>query len=126
MAFCVGGGSVDDQQSYWWNGTRRALSRRRLLSAAGLAAAGAGLTAACGGKSPQQQPKTSGGSQTSAGTPVRGGTMNFYQPTNAPTLDPQRTTSYFTMQPCGAVYSRLFDLKVGPDPTISESAETIP
>lgn len=52
--------------------------------------------------------------------------MNFYQPTNAPTLDPQRTTSYFTFQPCGAVYSRIFDLQVGPDPTISESAETIP
>ena len=53
---------------------------------------------------------------------MKGGTYNYYQPTNPPTLDPQRTTSYFCMQPCSGPYSRI-GLQAGPDPQLSESAE---
>lgn len=122
---------MDEQRNYWLSTRTMVLRRRRLLSAAGAGAAGmaAGAALACGKKAaPSQQTKPAGGPgpQASAGTPVMGGTYQFYQPSNAPTLDPQRTTSYFCMQPCSATYSRLFALKVGTDPSVSESAETEP
>ena len=120
---------MDEQRNYWLSTRTAVLRRRRLLSAAGLGAAGMAAAVACGKSSaPGQQSKPSGGSgsQASAGTPVLGGTMNFYQPTNPPTLDPHRTTSYFCMQPCSATYSRVFALQVGQDPQVSESALTEP
>jgi peptide/nickel transport system substrate-binding protein len=114
---------LDEQSNYWLSGSTRVLRRRRFLSAAGAGAAA--LAIACGQKS-GPKPAGQAAQQASPGAPVLGGTYNFFQPTNPPTLDPQRTTSYFCMQPCSGPYSRIFALKVGTDPQISESAEPEP
>jgi peptide/nickel transport system substrate-binding protein len=118
---------MDDRSTYWSKTNAALWSRRRLvatgLSLAGLTAAG-GL--ACGQRPANQQSSSASGASGTAGQPVTGGVYNFYQPTNPPTLDPQRTTSYFTMQPAGAAYSRIFGLKAGSDPQLSESAEIEP
>lgn len=93
----------------------RRLSRRQIIGA-GLGGAAA-LAAACGQKQSGQQK----GAGSAGGAPRPGGTYNFYQLNNPPTLDPQRTTSYFTQQPAGAIYSRIFRVKAGPDPKTAES-----
>ncbi len=126
---------MERDSSYWSKASQRkqlgggpqAILRRRFLSLAVAAAGGTAATVAlgCSSKGAPKQQGTGGTStsQASVGSPVSGGTYNFYQPTNPPTLDPQRTTSYFTMQPCSAPYSRVFSLKAGSDPQLSESAE---
>jgi peptide/nickel transport system substrate-binding protein len=118
---------MDERRSYWSKIDAARVSRRRLV-ATGLGIAG--LTAvggiACGQRASNPQSSGSSGASGMSGQPVKGGVYNFYQPTNPPTLDPQRTTSYFTMQPASASYSRVFALKAGSDPQLSESAETEP
>jgi peptide/nickel transport system substrate-binding protein len=112
---------------YWDTFAMTRLARRRLLCAAGAGIAGLAAASAlsCGQRAaPNKSSSASGSGPT--GQPVTGGVYNFYQPTNPPTLDPQRTTSYFTMQPASAPYSRIFGLKAGADPQLSESAETEP
>jgi peptide/nickel transport system substrate-binding protein len=112
---------MDTLCEVWSRGRRTQIRRRTVLAAAGVGAANLAWAAACGNRAaPASQSKASNGG---AGAPVKGGTYNFYQPTNPPTLDPQRTTSYFTMQPASAPYSRIFALQAGPDPQLSESAE---
>jgi len=117
-----------DRNGSYWESVRAGTFRRRRLLASGGAAVALSAAAGCGRSGAptpsQQSPAT--GSQASAGNPVAGGTYNYYQPSNAPTLDPQRTTSYFCFQPCAGVYSRIFGLKVGADPLVSEAADTEP
>jgi peptide/nickel transport system substrate-binding protein len=112
---------MQSESSYWGNALRGRLSRRRAIGA-GLGAA-ATLAIGCGQKKTESQ--SAAPAETSAGSanraPQRGGTYNFYQISNPPTLDPQRTTSYFTQQPVGAVYSRLLRVKTGPDPKAAEA-----
>ncbi len=105
---------------------RITLSRRRFL-AAGAIGTVQGLVAACGGqrKTGQTAESALGQASTSNGaeSPRLGGIVNYYQVGNPPTLDPQRTTSYFTQQPAGAVYSRLLRFKTGPNPTDAENRD---
>jgi peptide/nickel transport system substrate-binding protein len=100
---------------------RGLLTRRRAIGS-GFGAA-ATLALACGQKKSGSQGAAPGASSTAGAnrTPQSGGTYNFYQISNPPTLDPQRTTSYFTQQPIGAVYSRLLRVKTGPDPKAAEA-----
>lgn len=91
------------------------------VGAIGLAAA------ACGGKG-QRSPASTGqstqgtaGAQGTAGPPQSGGTLTSTQTTNPPTLDPQRTTSYYALLQASAVYSRILRFKTGTDPKVAEN-----
>jgi peptide/nickel transport system substrate-binding protein len=109
------------QHPNWWQRAAAGrIGRRRLLVQGGLAASGVGIAAAigCGNSKSQTAPSASGGGQSAA--PQPGGTLNVSQISGATTLDVQRTTSFYTLQPAGAVQSRLMRFKTGVDPKVAE------
>lgn len=102
------------------------MSRRRFLAVSAISAV-QGLAAACGNHRTARQTSPSLSNQAfgagGAEAPQRGGALNYYQVGNPPTLDPQRTTSYFTQQPAGAVYSRILRFRTGPNPVDAENRD---
>ena len=105
-------------ESYWARQSRRNISRRLLLTS-GLAAGA--VAVACGGRrSGGLGPSTVSGPGANE-APQSGGVYNFYHISNPPTLDLQRTTSYFTQEPVGAAHSRLFRFRTSDDPKTIES-----
>jgi peptide/nickel transport system substrate-binding protein len=102
---------------------QQTLTRRRFL-AISVASTVPGFVAGCGGSGDNRRSALAtprpAGTVTGPESPRPGGTITCYQVGNPPTLDPQRTTSYFTQQPAGAVYSRLLRFKTGPNPTYAE------
>ncbi len=100
---------------------------RRCFLEIGVASAVPAFVAACGrsGDNRRSALATPSPAGAVAGTesPRPGGTITYYQVGNPPTLDPQRTTSYFTQQPAGAVYSRLLRFKTGPNPSDAENRD---
>lgn len=118
---------MDDEQRYWMGRARPRLTRRHLL--AGGASGAAALLAACASKSARPGPRASGAAQTGSsatGSPQPGGTLTVSQKTNPPTLDPQRSTSFYTLLQAGAVYSRMLKFKTGPSPEIAENHDVEP
>ncbi len=108
--------------NYWQKLSRRALTRRRLLVAGALGGGAALLLAGCGKSSGGGAPAAGTTTRSAAtGTPVAGGTLNGPMNSNPPTLDPQRTTSYYTLLPVGAVYSRPLRFKTGPTASVAEN-----
>jgi peptide/nickel transport system substrate-binding protein len=107
----------------YWAALQRRLNRRRLIAGA----AGAGMVsvlAACGGKSSGTAPVA--GTAAASGTPQPGGTLAVTQTTNPPTLDAQRTTSFYSLLQSGAVYSRLLRWKTGATPQVAENHDVEP
>jgi len=117
---------MTDRGNYWLSPNRLRLTRRRLVVAAGAAAAA--LAAACGSKSGQGGAPAGSAAQgqPSAGTPQQGGTLAVTQTTNPPTLDAQRTTSFYGLLQSGAVYSRLLQWNSGPSADVIENHDVLP
>jgi peptide/nickel transport system substrate-binding protein len=114
-----------DDRNYWLSPSRLKITRRRLVIAAGTAAAA--LAAACGNKSGSSGSSGSSPSgAASSGTPKRGGTLTVTQTTNPPTLDAQRTTSFYSLLQSSAVYSRLLRWKSGPAADVIENHDVEP
>jgi peptide/nickel transport system substrate-binding protein len=118
---------MKDEQNYWKRQSR--FTRRRLVLTAGMAAAA--FAVACGSKSSQggSTPSSSSGTAsgaTASGTPKQGGTLTVTQTTNPPTLDAQRTTSFYSLLQSSAVYSRLLRWKSGPDSSVIENHDVEP
>src|SRR6476659_2752271 len=110
------------ESNYWARQQRLGFSRRRLIG--GAAAAGLSLAAgaACGGNASRQTATgPSANSSTQAAQP--GGVFEASQKTSATTLDPHRTTSFYTEVPAGAILSRLLRFKTGLDPKVGENHE---
>jgi peptide/nickel transport system substrate-binding protein len=116
------------ESSYWTSRVGSRLTRRRVMMG-GLSLTGAAMLAACSTK------KSGGGAGTSSGagnapaatgTPIAGGTFSVAQVSNPPTLDYQRTTSFYTLIPSSAVYSRLLRFKTGADPNVAENHDVEP
>jgi peptide/nickel transport system substrate-binding protein len=100
---------------------RRGLNRRRLL-AGSAAGAGVATLAACGNR---QQPAATGGSSAAApASPQTGGTLSFYV-TREYRLDPQQGSGVDQTTSAG-VTSRVFRLKTGLDPKVSDDHEIEP
>ena len=99
------------------------LTRRSALKKAGVGMIGVGASAllACNANRRSAQPASggTGGTQGANEQPQPGGTLTFFLPSNAATLDPQRVTGHQTMTPVGAVMSRLFRAKLGPTTEIA-------
>lgn len=72
------------------------------------------LAAGCFSGGAQQQ-GTGGQGQEPTGDPVPGGTYRLALPSDAPSLDPHKESSYNTHITVGAVYSKLVDFRTGPD-----------
>jgi peptide/nickel transport system substrate-binding protein len=116
----------------------KALPRRVLLRCAGAGGAGlaAAIVAACGGDrarttSQGQTPATvavgrSGGTQEPAETAQAGGTLNWFEQANPPTLDPHRTSAVTTMRTVSPTLSRLLRFKSVRDVEASYNLETDP
>ena len=91
-------------------------TRRRTL-VGGVWGGAAAFVAACGGtKGATEASKTvatptvgSSSAQTATERPEPGGTLNIFQVGNPPTLDPHRTTSFYTENVAGAVLSARND-----------------
>jgi peptide/nickel transport system substrate-binding protein len=114
---------MKDNQSYW-NRARR-LTRRRLMVTAGVVTAA--FAAACGSKGGQGTTSSGSSSGTAtAGTPKQGGSLTVTQTTNPPTLDAQRTTSFYSLLQSSAVYSRLLRWKSGADSSVIENHDVEP
>jgi peptide/nickel transport system substrate-binding protein len=111
---------MQPESSYWASHRRLSLTRRRLL---GVAASGITLAAgaACGGAS--GRPAGTGTTSSPSQTPQPGGVFEASQKTSATTLDPHRTTSFYTEVPAGAVMSRLLRFKTGLDSKVGENHE---
>src|SRR6266581_628197 len=112
--------------SYWeTTSSPQRLTRRRLVIAGGAAAAA--FAASCGSRSGQGGAASpAAGGQPSAGTPQPGGTLTVTQTTNPPTLDAQRTTSFYGLLQSSAVYSRLLQWKSGPTSDVIENHDVAP
>lgn len=110
---------MEGRGNYWQQGATSRLSRRRVLARAGLGVSGFALAAAlgCGSKNQGGQPSAA---NSGPQTPQPGGTLNVSQLSSPTTLDVQRTTSFYTLQPAGAVQSRLMRFKTGIDPKVAE------
>jgi peptide/nickel transport system substrate-binding protein len=114
---------MKDNQNYWTN--PRQITRRRLMVTAGVTAAA--FAAACGSKGGQGTSSTGASSgTTTSGTPKQGGSLTVTQTTNPPTLDAQRTTSFYSLLQSSAVYSRLLRWKSGPDSSVIENHDVEP
>lgn len=70
---------------------------------------------AAGCFSGQQAGPRGQGEDEAAGDPVPGGVYRLALPSDAPSLDPHRESSFNTHITVGAVYSKLVDFKTGPD-----------
>ncbi len=66
---------------------------------------------ACGGGAPGG----SGAPVPENGPPRPGGTLTVAMPSDAPTLDPHKSSSFNTHERLGLVYSRLLKQEIGPD-----------
>ncbi len=112
------------EENYWTRWQQRRLTRRQGLAAAGgLGVAGA-LLAAC---SPQGRSTPSGspsGAPAAQGQPKYGGTLNVYR-NKDDRLDPQ-TGSGADQETSAGVMSRVFSLKVGLDPALTNDHDTEP
>lgn len=107
------------EHGYWTNWTVRRWTRRRMIAAGVAGAGGLALATACNSK----RPAASGSSgQPSSGTPVMGGTFNWYEIGN-PTLNPHTNARYWTMRAASAVMSRLLRYKASPDPKASANRD---
>lgn len=114
----------------------RSLTRRAVLH--GAVAGGAGLAtvfaAACGGtrgQSSSQGPATvaigrTGGTQAPAESPEAGGTLNWSEQANPPTLDPHGTSAVTTMRTVSPTLSRLLRFKTSREVGESYNLETEP
>jgi peptide/nickel transport system substrate-binding protein len=111
------------ETSYWVRRQVTRLRRRTVLAGAVTGAAALSLLSC----RPQQQPAplaASGGQPAAQGTPQRGGTLNFYVTRNY-RLDPQQGSGVDQTTSAG-VMSRIFRLKTGLDPRISDNHDTEP
>jgi peptide/nickel transport system substrate-binding protein len=108
--------------TYWDKKAGPRLRRRTLIGSA-LGATGAAALGACGSSPAREAGQQTAGSPSAggSGTPQAGGTLAVAQSTNPPTFDPQRVTSFYTLLPSGAVYSRLLRFKTGTDPKVAEN-----
>jgi peptide/nickel transport system substrate-binding protein len=112
-------------ESYWAAWNRKYLNRRRLLAATAACGAGIGAAslAACGNR--QQLKTPAGGSQpASQSAPQRGGQLSFYV-TREYRLDPQQGSGVDQTTAAG-VTSRIFRLKTGLDPKVSDDHDIEP
>jgi len=120
-----------DGSNYWRMATRRRLSRRAVLRNSALAGAGIAGLALLGCKGSTSTSSSSPGSAkpaaSSAGqgvnaligrtskkpaeAPVMGGSLNYVNGSNAPTLDPHGSSSVLTMNAVSPVMSRLLRYK---------------
>jgi ABC-type transport system substrate-binding protein len=112
---------MDDETNSWSRRRERRLTRRHVVLGTVLGAGGAFLSAACGSKTGSPSGQGSAAGAPVAGTPQAGGTLSVGQTTNPPTLDPQRTTSFYTLLQAGAVHSRILRFKTGSDPHVAEN-----
>ncbi len=110
-----------------WMAQRRRMGRRAFLSGA-LAASGAAvaLTSACGSRSATPAQQGSQATATAASKPQSGGTFAAPSAGNAPSLDPHKTSSFYMLDPAGAVYSRLLQFQASSDVKTAESHEIRP
>jgi peptide/nickel transport system substrate-binding protein len=108
-----------DTGNWWQRAATARISRRRMMTRAGLVAGSIGVAVGigCGSRRPAAAP---GQPSAASGTPQQGGTLNVSQISGPTTLDVQRTTSFYTIQPAGAVQSRLMRFKTGIDPKTAE------
>lgn len=108
-----------DNQNYW---KRRRTSRRRVLAGAGVITTGLAATAlvGCGSDDDDDATSTPGsggspGTAVATGTPKTGGTIKTTINGDPPSLDPYLNLSYRAQGVASFVYSRLFNIKSGPD-----------
>ena len=80
--------------------------------------------AACSAQKPGARSSSGAGGAAGPGTPQRGGTLNFYVTRNF-RLDPQQGSGVDQTTSAG-VMSRIFRLKTGVDPQISDNHDTEP
>jgi peptide/nickel transport system substrate-binding protein len=118
----MSGVAMNTETNYWTQAAVRRIGRRRVLIGVSGIALGAWALTGCGGSKggPVQSTGTTSGSPAT-GTPVPGGALNVPQASNAPTLDPLRTTSFYTLLPASAVYSRPLRFTTGPDSKVIEN-----
>jgi len=106
------------EQNYWQDRPYLGVRRRQVLrglAGAGAAALGAAL-AGCASRQKTTAASSNAGQATDGtGQPVTGGTYNGVATDNA-TLDPQTISKVATDLMAGAVMSRLFRYRSGPDP----------
>ena len=135
---------ASSHDNYWTRAMRRRYSRRLIVRAAALAGASvAGVAAlACkaspspsGSKAPSQSAQTQQavnqiigrtGTEPKNEKPVMGGTLNWYQNSNPPTLDPHLSVSALTFNPLAGMMNRLFRIKNTWDVAASNNKEIIP
>ncbi|HTE84854.1 MAG TPA: ABC transporter substrate-binding protein, partial [Dehalococcoidia bacterium] len=116
---------MTEDRNYWRSLPSRRPSRRQVLLS-GAAGIGGMALAACGtNRSASQSGSPSSGvtgGQSGAGTPLLGGTFNWYEIGN-PTLNPHTNARYWTQRAAGAVMSRVVRYKASPDPKVSANRE---
>ena len=110
------------EQNYWTrfavpSHSRRTLLRRATVAGTGLMVAAAGCTVK--GRSQTGAGTSSSGATSNRETAQSGGTLNAFTDKNPSTLDPQLNNTASTVSFAGAVLSRLFSYKLGPDPQIA-------
>jgi peptide/nickel transport system substrate-binding protein len=108
----------------WRRAAGRRVSRRRLLHAASGGLAAVSLVA-CSTAAKKSASPGSGAGAAGAGQPRPGGVYQGYMVTNA-TLDPITLSTAQTDEIAGAVMSRLFRFKTGPDPNTITNHDTEP
>jgi peptide/nickel transport system substrate-binding protein len=110
---------MDGPENWWQRSSAGRMSRRRLLARVGAGTAGLASATAlgCGSSKPAAQPNSK---SPAAQAPRPGGTLSVSQISSPTTFDVQRTTSFYTIQPAGAVQSRLMQFKTGVDPKVAE------
>ena len=97
-------------------GKRRSLTRRLLLAGSVVGAASVGLATAIGCGTKGKAGPTSG--QPACGTPVYGGSYNWYITGNPTGLDTHTNARYWTQDAIGGVQSRLLQFRTGSDPQV--------
>ena len=110
-----------DIDNYW---KRRRTTRRRVLAGTGVVASGLAATAlvGCGSSDDDDDAKSttssgspSAGTAVPTGSPKTGGTIKTTINGDPPSLDPYLNLSYRAQGVASFVYSRLFNIKSGPD-----------
>jgi len=106
---------MPEETNFWKQAAGRRYSRRGILRGAALglsALSGSGLLAcATKGSNPAQNASP----QAAAGPPRPGGMFNTYTNVNLGVIDPQGGAANSASLALGAVYSRPFQYKAGPD-----------
>src|SRR5437868_1022564 len=93
--------AMADTGNWWQRAAASRMNRRRLVARGALTVGAFGLALGIGCGSRKSVSQTAG-SSAGTETPQPGGTLNVSQIASATTLDVQRTTSFYTIQPAGA------------------------